>query len=258
MSIEDNHCLKRNLYENCCVRSKNGNILFYCSEKKAKWYINRNLAIVITNSPLEIQFNFEAKGNAHGDDPYYLQPLENICVVCGKNNNLTRHHIIPKSFRKHLADNIKNNSHHDVLLLCLDCHIKYENIAISFRRELIKEYDVPDQSVFNGEHKRLYKKYNIQHKCKSFARALLNSKNTIPDDRKLFLHSFIEENLNTDDIAAVLNLKIEDALPVRTCKLIIDKVENINDFMIRWREHFTKSMSPKFLPNNWSERKIIE
>src|SRR5271166_1799420 len=92
--------LKRPLYDNCCVYSIDGALLFKSNKKRALWYVERNLATVLKEDPFEIKLNFITKGLGHKDDPFYLQSRDNICIVCGSEAELTRHHIVPFCFRR--------------------------------------------------------------------------------------------------------------------------------------------------------------
>ena len=54
----------------------------------------------IEEIPFVVQLNFEPAGRPLSDRDYYLQEKENICVVCGSDENVIRKHVIPKEYRK--------------------------------------------------------------------------------------------------------------------------------------------------------------
>ena len=98
---------------------------------------------------------------------------------------------------------------------------------------------------------------------RSHARALLKDKdNKIPDDRRkeltqTLLEYFKKEVLTEDDIetAADLDPRYDNDDYVSHAENVV-KHYSENDGILRleklWREHFLKTMKPKFLPPNWS------
>jgi exonuclease 3'-5' domain-containing protein 2 len=247
--------LKKPLYENCKVRNKDGIPIFMCSKKRAHWYVKRNLAAILNDDPLEIQLSFIAKGHGHKDDQFYLQYRENICVVCGSSNDLNRHHILPFNYRRHLPDHIKNNNYYDILLLCLEHHEAYEIHAFLFKKQLSEEYNVPVDGVWITDKES----YKDKHKAKMIARTLLEHTDKIPQERKEYLLNKIRVALGID----VVNLEEVAAMEFDTPniqtqgKLIVDRLTNLDEFVIRWREHFIEVMQPKFLPEYWDKNRGI-
>lgn len=240
--------LKRNLYENCCVRNMQGVIIFYCSLKRANWYLKRNLAAKLNNDPLDIQLNFETKGQGHLGDDFYLQHRKNICTVCGIGKDLTRHHIIPICYRRHMNPEVKDHSFHDILLLCYICHDTYERYADSFKLELSKEYNAPLNGIYDN------KKFNSLMSVRADANSLIKHWDFIPNDRKNILINRMKKTLNTDkiDLQSLSEINVE-AFEVKTHgKIVVGRLTNLQIFLQRWRRHFLESMSPKFLPEFWS------
>lgn len=69
--------------------------------KKAEWYISHDLGKKIKDEPFVVRLNFEPQSRANGEvGKYYLKPKENICVVCGNDQNLIRKNIVPREYRK--------------------------------------------------------------------------------------------------------------------------------------------------------------
>jgi hypothetical protein len=246
--------LKRDLYENCRVKNINGDVIFFCSSKRAHWYLDRNLAIIVSKDPLEIQLNFKAKGDGHLNDAFYLQHRENICVVCGRDDNryLNRHHVVPYNFRRYLPDSIKNNDYHDILLLCLPCHETYETHALILKKQLAEEYSAPVDGMWLTNKEAHKSKYQ----AKMIARTLLEHYDKIPQERKELLISRIREalNLDTNDInlkeVASLNLDPPEVRPQG--EIVVSKLTDIEAFLQRWRQHFVDVMKPQHLPRHWN------
>jgi len=244
MDSKSHFILKRNLYENCRVRAITGEVIFYCSSRRAQWYLNRNLATVITQDPLEIQLTFETKGMGNAGDKFYLQHRKNLCVVCGTGEGLTRHHVVPFCYRKHLPDDIKDHSFHDILLLCITCHDNYERHAHQLKIKLGQEYGVPIDGVSDKEG-------HDKYKARGYAYALIRHSEEIPVERQVAMLQYIVDVMGSDDIESIsktypeLNGKTQG-------ELIVARLTDLNAFLRLWRKHFVETMNPKFLPEHWS------
>lgn len=240
--------LKRNLYENCCVRNTQGVVIFYCSLKRANWYLKKNLAIILNKDPLDIQLNFETKGQGNLGDDFYLQHRKNICTVCGTDKELTRHHIIPICYRRHMQAEVKDHSFHDILLLCYTCHNTYERYADSFKLELSKEYDAPLNGIYDN------REFNNLMSVRADANCLIKYWDVVPDNRKNILIDRIKKVLNTDeiDLQTLSQINIEKFKVKTHGNIVVERLTNIQNFLQRWRKHFIESMNPKFLPEFWS------
>jgi exonuclease 3'-5' domain-containing protein 2 len=241
---------KEPLYDNCIAKDINGEVIFYCSKKRANWYLNRGLADIVCAEPLVMQLNFKTNGDGHKNDEYYLQPMTNICVACGSKDNLQRHHVVPFCFRKWMKDCIKNHSYHDVVLLCHSCHDRYEIFATEKKRQIANEHNIPLDGVW------LISKedYQTQYKTILIARTLIRYADKIPDERKEYLLNKIKSNLNieTADLAAIANMSVSNAIVEPLGKIVVSRLTNIEAFIISWREHFVSIMEPRFLPPFWS------
>src|SRR5204863_7631260 len=88
-----------------------------------------------------------------------------------------RHHVVPSFYRRHLPPTVKDHSHHDVVLLCLGCHEKYEREADALKAELGREVGVPPHGLRTETDRR-------QGRAVSFARALLREGDRIPAARR--------------------------------------------------------------------------
>jgi hypothetical protein len=246
--------LKRKPYGNCVVRDLQNDIIFYCNHRRANWYLKRNLAVVLNEEPLEIQLTFKTKGKGNFRDEFYLQPRQNVCVVCGESyengHAVNRHHIVPLCFRRHFPNNMKSHSYHDVLILCVRDHEAYERHADKFKVKLGEEYNIPVHGVMDNDSKD---RWINNYKASGYARVLLSKhSDRIPDERKSYMLSYIKEITGTDDLQVVLNTA---ATPIETepmGKLIVDKLDDIHAFCQRWRQHFLDTMKPAHLPKFWS------
>lgn len=245
-----NNLLKNKPYGNCKVQSLQGKHIFNCDEKKCKWYLDRNLADVVQKEPLVIRFNFITNGDGHINDKFYLQERDNKCVCCGSFEGLNKHHIVPRTYRKHFPDNVKNHSAYDVLPLCHKCHEAYETHANMFKRELIKEFGITEENAVITD-------YDILAMNKA-AMALLNCEDDMSTERFHELMDIMKEFYDRDEITRddlIMVAEREYVTPNPDYKpaslRIVEKLGSIEEFVIRWRKHFIAHTNPQYMPDYW-------
>ena len=84
--------------ENWEVYHPDGTHMFTCGEKKATWYLDRDLAKRMADG--KIILTFKPKGNGFEADEVFGKSIrESICVVTGVDEDLQRHHIVPYCYR---------------------------------------------------------------------------------------------------------------------------------------------------------------
>lgn len=247
--------IKKEIYGNMEVYHPDGTLMFRCDEKRSNWYLNRNLAVKINDNA--IQLTFVPKGKGHIKEPYYLVKKDNKCVVCGCIENLTRHHAVPIGFRRHFPDNLKSRCSHDIVALCVDCHEKYEIHANKLKRELMENAGIIPKMKNSEE----WKKVNLLKKIKGIAKTLFENYDKIPADRKQHLFGCLNEYAGTclnckEDLDSILAIPEEQIsrrtkMDCSTSKLYVSKIENIEEFIRMWRQHFVSTMQPNFLPAHW-------
>ena len=246
--------LKQNLYSNCKVLNIDGQHLFNCSVKKTKWYLRKGLATVVQESPLVIQLNFQTNGNGHIGDPFYLQERKNICVVCGAGGDITRHHVVPICYRKFFPANIKSRSHYDILPMCYECHEKYEIHANDYKNRLAGEFGVTKvESVFDKELATI----------KSYASALLKYKDEIPANRVCELEAALlkhlgKEILTNEDIESIAKVEYMTHPEKTEANYIIEKIDDIYQFVVGWREHFISITEAAYMPEHWDMYRALD
>lgn len=132
--------LNKQKYENIAMKSPGGHLMCYIGSKRANWYVTRNLATY--NNEKEIQLLFNPGGLGHYFDKARNIPVRNICVVCDHDEieHLSKHHSVPECFRKHFPEKWKAYRSHEVLFLCVSCHIKYELEAQKLKNEMISRF----------------------------------------------------------------------------------------------------------------------
>lgn len=241
---------KTPLYGNCLIVAPDGQALCRTNQKKVDWYLERNLGEIISDDPVTLKLFFEPSGRVGAEHPYNTSFKENRCVCCGETKKITRHHVVPICFRKHFPEKLKRHRLHDVLPLCVTCHDKYEAHATDLKKKYSEEFDVP----LAGVGVQLEKAY---YKVRAAGAALVNHYDKLPEERKLqlikTLKDFYQRDVCQEDIVAASKLNPyicgSDYKTFGQC--VVEKLENINDFEIRWRSHFVDYMKPKYLPEHW-------
>jgi hypothetical protein len=247
------------IYGNISVLSPDGTLLFKCLPKKANWYLDRNLAKVINNDPMSIQLTFEPKGKGQSDDPYYLETKYNKCVVCGSEDDLTRHHIVPYTYRKHFPEKLKSHNSYDVVPICVQHHSEYEeNYAIELKCVFAERYNAPleIETKLNSDLTIVVRYSNV----------LTNNWEKLPYNRKKQMISTIRKYHG--DFGRLKQILLMYAyVDLSTTKtethgqIVANNLINENKlqwFVETWREHFIHSMNPNFMPGYWNINKPIE
>lgn len=244
----------RKIYGNCQVYSPDNILMFRCDEKRANWYLSRNLADVTILSPLTIRLKFQPKGLGNHNKEFGLVEMVNRCVNCGSEEYLTRHHVVPYCYRRYFPLSLKSHNFHDVLSMCVECHEKYERKADELKNNLSKIY----QSPINGELqscKELVKYVKI-------AKTLSLNYNQIPKSRLINLKKEIKQyfkisKLTKEKIDEISNIKLFVVKKTHG-EIVINKIDNLQDFVEMWRKHFVDNNECKYLPNTWSVKTKIE
>jgi hypothetical protein len=245
------HARQKALYGNVRFQGPDGEAMFHGDGEKALWYLNRGLVEVVSRDPPVLRLRFAPGGRGHAGDAFYLAGKVNRCVVCGAGEGLNRHHAVPSVYRRHLPAEVKDHSHHDVLLLCLACHEKYEAAADRLKAELGEEFGVPLHGL-PGERDR------ERGRAVKFALALLRHGGQIPPARKEEMLAVVatwlgKATVSAADLAGVAELASDrgGGQAVEHGQHVVARTEDVQAFVRRWREHFLRTMRPKFLPEHW-------
>jgi hypothetical protein len=245
------HARRGTLYGNVHFEGPAGQTMFHGDAEKALWYLNRGLVEVVSRAPPVLRFRFVPGGPGHAGDDYYLAGKANRCVVCGAGDGLNRHHVVPSVYRRHLPREVKDHSHHDVLLLCLECHERYEAAADQLKMQFGAESGVPLHGL-RGERDR------DRGQAVKLALALVRYGEQIPPARQDEMRRLIGEwagrwPLSDADVAAVAGLAAGDAdgAVIEHGQSVVARTEDVQAFIRRWREHFLNVMQPRFLPAHW-------
>ncbi|KAF0978702.1 hypothetical protein FDP41_002522 [Naegleria fowleri] len=278
--------LKRNNYDDLNLYSDDMVLLAKIEQRKFNWYLNKGLAEQINENSIKLKF--KPKGYGHTDDAFYMSKMDNICVVCGTDKELTRHHIVSFEYRKCMPEFVRSHSSHDICLLCAHCHEEYETEAFKLRKQISEQYNSPLGGV--GITKNLH-----YASAKKAANALLKCRDTLPRNRveelekglRQFLKSWkqctvtVEPSNNDNDeedseepipkhvLEMILTLQVNDkTMFVSHGEGVIknlkqqsandeDYLNKLDAFCRMWRQHFVDVLKPKFMSPHWKVDKRI-
>jgi hypothetical protein len=238
--------------------SPEGEEMCRCALKRAKWYIDRGLADVISEDPPTIKLKFKPHGNGNKGDAFSLAPKHNRCVKCGTEANLTKHHIVPYMYRKFFPLKLKARSAHDVVVICVPCHEEYETEAMHLKKQISIEFTGEDLPVI-----KMSVDNKILDKVCRLAKSLLR-KNTIPASRQADMMAEIVEYLGktpTLEELEELSDSVLIACRIDPGKAIVEDLHASGDFepfIKRWRQHFIDTAKPAFMPEHWSVDREVD
>jgi len=263
--------------ENWEVYHPNGTHMFTCGEKKAAWYLDRDLAKRTADG--KIMLTFEPKGNGFETNEIFGKSVrEAICVVTGVDDGLQRHHIVPYCYRTYFPEQYKSKNHHDVVLINHERHSEYEQEATKYKDVISKMYDVKTITEANMEYTCKLREIGKPNAILlSTLHSLFKTHGKISQQVKL-------EKLQT--ISEGIGLPFETVCNFNYIQLYkmylllkeghskeqyefkqnhrqeydhgyhlvqkLDTEEKIIDFVKLWRKHFINTMKPKFMPTGWS------
>ncbi|KAF9118217.1 hypothetical protein BGW39_001378, partial [Mortierella sp. 14UC] len=137
------------VYDNISVYAPpDSNLIFRCSQKRANWYLSRNLARSLSET--SIHLTFAPAGQGHVNDPYYLEERENKCVICGQETaeaGATMLHVVPEQYRKWFPMKLKSHSSHDIVVACPECNAQWDREAAVVRKTIVSLYKIPLEGV---------------------------------------------------------------------------------------------------------------
>lgn len=249
------------IYGNAIMQAPDGEQLCRIDEKRADWYANHpdDIAYEVPNGdgPRIVRLRFEPSGRAGAKDAFQQGNKRNECAVCGETDGLTKHHILPWSYRKHLPHHVVAHCFHDIVPLCVACHGAYEGTVDAYKLVLCEKHDVP----FKGVQPKL----NIAlGRATNAAFAIVRHGSKIPATRLEELKSHVAEYSGRCDEAALEELtKVKK--PYSSCgkshgQMIVDNLGlgDLQEFYEGWRQHFLDNTNPKFMPDHWSVTRKVQ
>lgn len=246
--------VKSPIYGDWKFKHPDGELMFYGDQKKANWYLKRDLAVMMDERT--VQLTFEPKGKGSATDLYGSSPKENICAVCGDSDGLTRHHIVPFCYRRFFPEEYKSKNFHDIVPVCGIHHKEYEMKANKLKNKIATQYGMLNEFKCKVSYVDINKR-----KVASALSCLINRKDVVPAERILELSDLIMGYFKLNELPSDLSdlfKKIEIKKTTRGSrresskfKILVAKIENIQEFVEQWRTHFIETMNPRFLPIGW-------
>jgi hypothetical protein len=228
--------LSRTPYDNYRIFHPDGNLMCFCSKRKANWYVKNGLA---TQSGTDIHLTFKPKG--HGEPVEVLTGRLNCCVVTGDETNLTKHHVIPTQFRRYFPQGYKDKNSGDLMVMTRSAHDEYEIFANEFKTKLFNDYITEEDKDAIKAWTELRSLVNCK-KGEHFSR--------LPAPRQVYIElriaglsriwNFTEDELRHRSVNDVRNFS----------KKIVEKIGVIN-LIVLWKLHFIKYGRPRHLPEWW-------
>lgn len=239
-------------YGNIEVLHPNGFVMFRTGDSRANWYLKRGLATSV--SARVIQLTFEPNGPGHCDEPFFTCEKANACVVCGKSNDLTRHHVVPACYKIHFPKITDRVGSYDVLPLCDKDHEKYNLQQRDLMQVIADTYEAPVSGrTLNAEQVKDHRQF------RSHAITLLAHGDKMPPHRRELLSKGVISYFGHDRLQEIVDLPIPESTVITHGQLVMQKVTELDNFAIMWRNHFVESMSPAHLPSFWiPEKKIYD
>ncbi len=244
-------------FGNWTVLPPEGNtVMFRCQDRKANWYLARNLAVL--EDTKTIRLTFQPKGHGFTDDPFFTCDKENECYVCGTKDDLTRHHIVPHKYKKRFPLYALPFGWYDVATLCESCHVACEVFCQAKNKDLEDRYQIVPVKANRGP-------YAVEL---GYARTLARHSDKLPDHIweafMAVIRPWVEDDSPTQQRLEALVEELrylsrkkaaQDGIPAQ----IMAKVEDLDDFAIEWRRDFVGNMRPQHLPEGWDvERRVYE
>jgi len=255
------------------VYHPNGTHMFTCGEKKATWYLERDLAERMSDG--KIMLNFEPKGGGFKSDEVFGKTVrKTICVVTGVADDLQRHHIVPYCYRAFFPEKYKSKNHHDVVLINYKKHSQYEIIATEYKDVIAKKYNLKTINELNTEYTSKIREFGKDNAILlNKLHFIFKTYGKVSREMKIEkLHEIAETTGIDFEIISNYNyiqlyklyliLKQKHVNELHEFKQNnryvydhgyhimkkLDTEKKIMDFVKLWRRHFIETMKPKFMP----------
>ncbi|RJR10269.1 hypothetical protein C4588_03665 [Candidatus Parcubacteria bacterium] len=245
--------VKDRVYDNCKMYDPDNVLIAYIPEKRARWYLKKNLAILLEEAPLAIKLTFIPKRSE-----LRTGIRENICVVCGVTQNLTRHHTVPDTIRKHLPMQYKSKVSHDILAVCAACHSQYESqvnklqlTQIPLVREAAKVSSRLQQIARYFNSLDGYLEVIPENRIKRIHERISKLLVGLPDYTYQLFPFIIGFNPSEHNLTLEQLGELQESHKAITKHLVERDITNIPEFIFSCRQQFVDLMNPQHLPEDW-------
>jgi hypothetical protein len=155
--------------------------------------------------------------------------------------------------------NIKSNSSFDVVPICFDHHNEYERFADDLKQHLATKYNAPLMGIIEVN--------DIFISAISAAKAIIGSGDKLPEDRKkileekvlVYFETFTDKNfIDENDLIELSKIKSIEAKSITThSEIVIKQIEDFQEFVEMWREHFLENLKPQYMPQHWDVKRSV-
>ncbi|KAI8604654.1 hypothetical protein EDD21DRAFT_332978 [Dissophora ornata] len=268
------------VYDNISVYAPpDSALIFRCSQRRATWYLSRNLARSLSPTSIHLNFSPAGQGHAHDANSYHLEERENKCVVCGERTEeagATMLHVVPEQYRKWFPIRLKSHASHDIVVACPACNAEWDREAAVVRKRIVDLYKIPLEGV------GWIKDYEAGAAKRSAGAVKVRKQNVIPAERMQELEQSVYEWWCKAHPAAVDTTEgkmLEDALEAQASYKAPDYKEhgqlviaretirvwkeatplpnapegwrNVAELIRTWRSEFLNRIKPRNLSTEW-------
>lgn len=214
------------------------------------------LGEVVSENPFTVRLNFEPRCRAILGGEYYVDQKTNECVVCGQQDELLKKNVVAQQYRKLFPPIMKSHTSHDMVLLCIQCQLRYTRAETALMGRLDEECPT-DIEMPNFK------------RVKAAAMGLLKAAEKLTPERKAMFEQIVREYLGlTDDASALTEEQLRSAGSVDVCQWLRENNATHGLRVVKrygskagpglfaleklWRQHFLDTMKPKHLSAKWS------
>jgi len=263
---------KAPLYNNhVYLEAPDGELLAITDQQKAAWYVKKGLGQLVEDSEkcYRVRLNFEPAGRPNStSEKYYTTEKENQCVVCASTEQLIRKNVVPREYRKHFPTVMKTHVSHDIVLLCLKCHARSNELDFLKRASYGDQYNAP---LGNDNVARANLESKDRKAARSAGNALVKNYAKLPESRRTELEHLLVAFFGVEgdftmalaEEASKLRIMVstdendkEEQFQQHGVKVVsilqeTGGIEALKEFEVSWRRHFLDVMKPAFMPSGW-------
>ena len=240
-------------HRNYTVLNVNGDFLSFTSPYRIKQLMKQGKVDVVDDFTVKLRYDFKTKPPEKGIWKLKHEmvgdrevPEYNCCVVCGGTSEFTKHHIVPKCYTRHFPRTLEMNLrlYYLIAMLCPMCHEYYEtrtdNNACEFKKEITKKYFPFNENThkkmnrLSGESISYFITLNKNFKAAMNLRERINVLLDGDDFEEVLLMSLSFHRENSDFY-----------------KLIVENIDDLDEFIEVWKQHFLDTMKPKHLSSEF-------
>lgn len=130
----------RPIFDNYTVNNKDGHIMFYCSKRKADWYVKKRLGKYVDDKIIQLSFHTKRAGFKFNE--YWCQKMICRCVICGNDKDLIHHMVVPKVFRAYFPIIFTTENGYDNMAMCIQCKFTVDNKYTKHIDDLMSQHNV--------------------------------------------------------------------------------------------------------------------